>query len=76
MQFEGELAEHNWCGESSGCSVLKRSHDIFQAYEAEQKPKPKKVLFLVVSTTFFRQNRAIYAVDGTTEIVNGQCPLR
>jgi len=55
---------------------LKSSQDIFQEYEAEQKTKPKIVLFLVVSTPFFRQNRAIYAVDGTTEIVNGQCPLR
>ena len=54
---------------------MKSSQDIFQEYEAEQKKKkPKKVLFLVVSTPFFRQNRAIYAVDGTTEIVNGQCP--
>jgi len=54
---------------------LKSSQDIFQEYEAEQKKKKtKKVLFLVVSTPFFRQNRAIYAVDGTTEIVNGQCP--
>ena len=51
---------------------MKSSQDIFQEYEAEQKTKQKKVLFLV--TPFFRQNRAIYAVDGTTEIVNGQCP--
>ena len=61
--------------DESGCYFLKSSQDIFQEYEAEQKKKkPKKVLFLVVSTPFFRQNRAIYAVDGTTEIVNGQCP--
>ena len=54
---------------------MKSSQDIFQEYEAEQKKKKtKKVLLLVVSTPFFRQNRDIYAVDGTTEIVNGQCP--
>ena len=42
--------------------------------QSKKKKKTKKVLLLVVSTPFFRQNRAIYAVDGTTEIVNGQCP--
>ena len=44
--------------------------------QRKRRKKNKKVLFLVVlvSTPFFRQNRAIYAVDGTTEIVNGQCP--
>ena len=42
--------------------------------QSKKKKTKKKALLLVVSTPFVRQNRAVYAVDETTKIVNGQCP--
>ena len=55
----------------------------FQEYETKQKIKEeeeeegegKKVLYMVVSKTFFRQNRAISVLYMAKLIVNRQCAL-
>ena len=55
-------------------AMFRKGHRIFSKNMKQSKKQNQKSVDFGVSTPFFRQNRAIYAVDGTTEIVNGQCP--